>query len=327
MKTRLFNDTGRAISEVGLGCWQLGGTDWGNLSDASALEILNTAADAGVTFFDTADVYGGGRSEKLIGRFLRDRQNGFFVATKLGRTSDLYPDHYTRSGVREATEASLRRLALDSLDLTQLHCVPIEVLRRAEIFAWLRELRDEGKIHGFGASVESMEEAQLCLQQEGLTSLQIIFNIFRQKPAHTLFAECLRKKIAVIVRLPLASGLLSGKLRKDTAFPENDHRNYNRDGQAFNIGETFAGLPFERGVELADELKPYVPEGFSMAQMAQRWILDHEAVTVIIPGASRPDQARANAAVSNLPALSEELHASLREFYRTAVLQHIRGPY
>jgi aryl-alcohol dehydrogenase-like predicted oxidoreductase len=327
MKTRLFNDTGRAVSEVGLGCWQLGGTDWGNVDDAEAMEILNAAADAGVTFFDTADVYGNGRSEQLIGRFLRERPNTFFVATKLGRTSALYPDQYTERGVREATEASLRRLDLDALDLTQLHCVPESALRRGEIFDWLRTLKSEGKIHGFGASVESMEEAEICLREEGLESLQIIFNIFRQKPAATIFEAALRKRVALIVRLPLASGLLSGKMRVDTKFPANDHRNYNRDGQQFNVGETFAGLPYEKGVELAATLNAHVPEGFTMAQMAQRWILDHEAVTVIIPGASRPQQARANAAVSNLPALPTETHEALRGFYHKEVARHIRGPY
>jgi aryl-alcohol dehydrogenase-like predicted oxidoreductase len=327
MKTRLFNDTGRAVSEVGLGCWQLGGADWGDVGDAEAMEILNAAADAGVTFFDTADVYGNGRSERLIGRFLREREDGFFVATKLGRMADLYPEHYTEAGIRAATEASLRRLELDALDLTQLHCVPPGVLREGAIFDWLRTLKSEGKIHGFGASVESMAEAEICLRQEGLESLQIIFNIFRQKPAGTLFAEALAKKVALIIRLPLASGLLSGKMRKGTTFSANDHRSYNRDGQKFNVGETFAGLPYEKGVELADALNTWVPEGFSMAQMAQRWILDHEAVTVIIPGASRPQQARANAAVSNLPPLAEETHAALREFYDKQVAAHIRGPY
>jgi aryl-alcohol dehydrogenase-like predicted oxidoreductase len=327
MKTRLFNNTGRAVSEVGLGCWQLGGADWGNVGDAEAMEILNAAADAGVTFFDTADVYGNGRSEKLIGRFLRERNDGLFVATKLGRTGDLYPDHYTEAGVRAATEASLRRLGLDTLDLTQLHCVPPAVLREGEIFEWLRNLKSERKIHGFGASVESMDEAEICLAQEGIESLQIIFNIFRQKPARTLFARAMEARVALIVRLPLASGLLSGKLQKNTRFPENDHRNYNRDGEKFNVGETFAGLPYEKGVELADALKGFVPEGFSMAQMAQRWILDHEAVTVVIPGASRPQQARANAAVSNLPALGAETHEALGEFYNKQVAPHIRGPY
>jgi len=327
MKTRLFHDTGRPVSEVGLGCWQLGGADWGAISDAGAMEILNAAADAGVTFLDTADVYGNGRSETLIGRFLRERGGSFFVATKLGRTGALYPDHYSEAGVRAAVEASLKRLQLDTVDLAQLHCVPPRALRDGEVFDWLRALKAEGKIHDFGASVESCEEAEICLEQEGLASLQIIFNVFRQKPADAFFATALAKRVALIVRLPLASGLLSGKMGKETHFAENDHRNYNRDGQQFNVGETFAGLRYEKGVELADRLKSYVPEGYTMAQMAQRWILDFPEVTVIIPGASRPDQAHANAAVSNLPPLSEELHARLREFYENEVARHIRGPY
>jgi aryl-alcohol dehydrogenase-like predicted oxidoreductase len=328
MKTRQFNGSRRAVSEVGLGCWQLGGADWGDLSDAAAMEILGAAAEAGVTFFDTADVYGDGRSERLIGRFLREEHGSdFFVATKLGRSGDLYPDQYTRAGVRAATEASLRRLELDALDLTQLHCVPAAVLREGGIFDWLRELKDEGKIHGFGASVESMDEAGICLRQPGLESLQIIFNILRQKPARTIFAEAARNRVALIIRLPLASGLLSGNMRKETKFAATDHRAYNRDGQRFNVGETFAGLPYEKGVELAGALTQYVPEGFSMAQMAQRWILDHEEVTVIIPGASRPRQAHANAAVSNLPALGPDTHQALREFYEKEVAGHIRGPY
>ena len=216
---------------------------------------------------------------------------------------------------------------MEALDLTQLHCVPAEVLRQGDIFEWLRELRAEGKILRFGASVESMDEALVCLEQPGLASLQIIFNLFRQKPAEVLFPAALASKVALIVRLPLASGALAGKLTLDTVFPANDHRNYNRDGKAFNVGETFAGLPYEKAVELADALKPLVPAGFTMAQMAQRWILDHPAVTTVITGASRPSQATANAAVSDLPPLAPELHETLRNFYQNEVCDHIRGPY
>ena len=214
MKTRLFNGTERRVSEIGLGCWQIGGGDWGNLDEPLAFEILQTALESGINFFDTADVYGGGRSESLIGRFLKGRSAQIFVATKLGRTGDLYPDHYSERGVRAATEASLKRLGLESIDLMQLHCVPADVLRRGEIFEWLRTLQREGKIGSFGASVESMEEALLCLEAEGLTSLQIIFNLFRQKPVTSLFAQAGEKNVAIIVRLPLASGLLAGKLTK-----------------------------------------------------------------------------------------------------------------
>jgi aryl-alcohol dehydrogenase-like predicted oxidoreductase len=327
MKSRTFGKTGIRVSEMGLGCWQLGGTDWGNVEDKTALDILSAAVDAGTDFFDTADVYGNGRSETLIGKFLQDRKAKIFVATKLGRTSNLYPDKYTEANVRAATDASLQRLGVPALDLTQLHCIPMEVLRRGDVFESLRKLQREGKIRHFGASVESMDEAMVCLEQPDLVSLQIIFNIFRQKPIHTLFSKAKEKSVALIIRLPLASGLLSGKLTKQSSFPQNDHRNYNRDGQFFNVGETFAGLPYAKGVELADALKPLVPSGLTMAQMAQRWILDYDAVSVVIPGASRPDQARANADVSKLPSLDAKLHESLQKFYDREVAPNIRGPY
>jgi len=327
MHTRPFGKTNLNVSEIGLGCWQLGGSDWGNLDDQRAFDILNAAADAGITFLDTADVYGTGRSETLIGKFLKQHRGNFFVATKLGRMSDLYPDKYTEAGVRAATDASLKRLGVDSLDLTQLHCIPPQVLQRGEIFDWLRKLQRDGKIKQFGTSVESMDEAKVCLAQEGLCSLQIIFNIFRQKPIHTIFDEAKQKRVGIIVRLPLASGLLGGKMTKSQKFPANDHRNYNRDGQAFNVGETFAGLPFEKAIELADALKPLIPSGITMADMAQRWILDHDAVSTVITGVSKPEQAPANARVSTLPKLSPELHAKLAAFYQTQVTNHIRGPY
>lgn len=330
MRQRVFGETGQAVGEVGLGCWQLGGGDWGEVSsDAAARQILRTARETGVTFYDTADVYGGGRSETLIGRFLaEDRPEGVFVATKLGRAGD--PGgaaNLTLSAMRAHTEASLRRLGVEALDLTQLHCVPTEALRQGEVFEHLRTLQQEGKIRRWGASVESMEEADLCLAQDGLTSLQIIFNIFRQKPIDTLFTQAKEKNVALIVRLPLASGLLAGKFTPETRFAPGDHRTYNRDGQAFNVGETFAGLPFEKGVALADALKPLTPDSVSLPEMALRWCLDFEAVSVIIPGAKNPDQARANARAADLPPLSPDLHARLRDFYAREVAGHIRGPY
>ena len=329
MKTRIFSDMNRAVSEVGLGCWQLGGTDWGNLDDEAALDILRAAADADVTFFDTADVYGNGRSETLIGRFLKEAglRGRIFVATKFGRSPELYPDKYTEAGVRAAADASLKRLGVDTLDLTQLHCVPTEVLRQGEIFGWLNRLQQEGKILRYGASVETMDEALLCLEHPHVCALQIIFNVFRQKALDVVLPKAQAQNVAVIVRLPLASGLLSGKMKADTRFAENDHRTYNRDGEKFNVGETFAGLPFEKGVELADALKSFVPEHVSMAQWTQRWILDYDAVTTIIPGASRPDQADDNAAVSDVVPLSLEVHADLERFYREQVAGHIRGAY
>jgi aryl-alcohol dehydrogenase-like predicted oxidoreductase len=327
MKTRVFGGTGFAAGEVGLGTWQLG-ADWGDVPEEAALATLRGAYEAGTNFFDTADVYGAGRSEQLIGRFLRETHAKIFVATKLGRFPDPgLPANFTRAAVRRHTEASLRRLGVAALDLTQLHCVPPDVLRRGELFGWLRELQTEGKIRAFGASVESMDDALWCVQQDGCASLQIIFNIFRQKPIAALFAAAQAQHVALIVRLPLASGLLAGRFTLATRFPANDHRNYNCDGQSFNVGETFAGLPFPRGVELADALKPLVPPGFTMAEMALRWCLDFDAVSVIIPGAKNPQQARANARVSDLPPLPRELRGKLAGFYEREVPAHIRGPY
>ena len=327
MKKRSFGKTGEKISEVGLGCWQLGGSEWGDVSDEQALAILAAALGSGVTFFDTADVYGGGRSESLIGRFLKQGPKGVFVATKLGRMPDLYPDKYTERGVRLAVEASLARLGVEAIDLIQLHCIPMEVMRQGDVFESLRKLQNEGKIRHFGASVESMDEALLCVAQPGLASLQIIFNIFRQKPIEALFPQAKEKGVAIVVRLPLASGLLSGKFTKDTKFGLKDHRNFNRDGQQFNVGETFSGIPFEKGVELAKGIEAFVPQGWSMVQLAQRWILDYPAVSVIIPGATSLEQAKQNASASDLPPLSPDLHQQLEDYYRSEVEPFIRGPY
>ena len=328
MKTRIFGNTGVSVSEVGLGCWQIGGLCWGDIDERSAFEILGSSVDSGVRFFDTADIYGTGRSETLIGQFLKGCSERIFIATKLGQFPEPgCPENFTRNVFRQHTEASLTRLGVDALDVTQLHCIPTAEMAKGEVFEWLREMKHEGKIKAFGASVESMDEANLCLEQEGISSLQIIFNIFRQKPIETLFEKAKQKNVALIVRLPLASGLLAGKITSETTFPENDHRNFNRDGEMFNVGETFAGLPFAKGIELADTIKRWTPEGMTMAAMSLRWVLDHDAVSVVIPGASRTEQAISNAAVSDLAPLSEELHQQLREFYVREVADHIRGPY
>jgi len=327
MKYRSFGKEDTAVSEVGLGTWQLGG-DWGTVGDDEAEKILRTAVENGVTFFDTADVYGLGRSEKRIANFLKGYDGAVFVATKLGRHPEPgWPDNFTYATMRQHTENSLRHLEVDALDLTQLHCIPTNEFRKGEVFDHLRRLQQEGLIKRFGASVESMEEALICLEQEGLASLQIIFNIFRQKPIPALFDKAKEKGVALIVRLPLASGLLAGKFRVDSTFAENDHRNYNKDGDAFNVGETFAGLPFAKGVALADQLKPLVPAGMTMAQFAQRWVLDFDAVSTIIPGATRPDQVLSNVSVSDLPPLSADLHDQLRKIYKLDVKEYIRGPY
>jgi aryl-alcohol dehydrogenase-like predicted oxidoreductase len=309
-----------------MGCWQLAG-DFGAMTDEQAVVTLRAAVEAGITFFDTADVYGGGRSEALIGRLLRDSGMSVFVATKFGRGSVAGASGLSEKFVRGATEASLQRLGVDALDLTQVHCLPPAVLRKPDLWGWLGRLRDEGKIRRFGASVETVDEALLCLEQPGLASLQIIFNVFRQKPIAALFDRARKLGVAIIVRLPLASGLLAGKYQKSTRFDESDHRSYNRDGKYFNVGETFAGLPFATGVDLADGLKPLAPAGLTLAQMALRFCLDFEAVTAIIPGAKSPDQVRANAAASALPPLSADLHQQLADYYASRVAPHIRGAY
>ena len=326
MNTRRLGLHGFEVGEIGLGCWQFGG-DFGPITDATAVSIMEMAAGSGVDFFDTANVYGGGRSEELIGRFNRSRAPRVIVATKYGRGPDAYPDKYTEAGLRRAIDASRRRLGVECLDLLQLHCIPPDVLRAGEIFGWLRQAESEGLIQRFGASVETVEEGMICLEQEGLLSLQIIFNLFRQKPAEKLFPRAREQGVGIIVRLPLASGLLSGKFDAGTSFHESDHRNYNCDGQHFNVGETFAGLPFAQGAELAGRIKSLVPAGMTMAQMSLRWILDHDEVSVVIPGASSPQQVGENAAASALAPLPAELHEKLADFYRSEVRPHIRGGY
>nr|WP_319571188.1 aldo/keto reductase [uncultured Draconibacterium sp.] len=327
MKTRKLGKNGFDVSEVGLGTWQIG-ADWGkNFPSEKALDILTTAVENGTTFFDTADVYGAGQSEKFIGEFLKQTDRDIRVATKFGRGGDVFPDSYSKDAMRKSIEGSLSRLGVDALDLLQLHCIPTTELQKGDVFDWLRDFKSEGLIKTFGASVESVDEGLLCLEQEGIQSLQVIFNIFRQKLVTGLLPQAEAKGVGIIVRLPLASGLLTGKFSKHTTFEENDHRNFNKDGEAFNVGETFAGLPFEKGVELADALKSFVPDGMNMVQLALRWILDHKAVSTIIPGASSPAQVTGNSAASDLAPLTDELHAKLSEFYLSRVHDSILGVY
>lgn len=322
MKTRILGKTGYAVSEIGLGCWQLGG-DFGPVGDDEARAILEAADRLGVTFWDTADVYGDGLSESRIGA--HDKPAGVRVATKLGRSGALFPDKYTKDGVRKSLAASATRLGVETLDLAQLHCVPTPVLRDGAIFGWMDELRAEGLVRHWGASVETIEEALICLEQEGLASLQIIFNLFRQDAAAKLLPLARERNVGIIVRLPLASGLLSGRYDKSTRFTAQDHRNYNRDGQAFSVGETFSGLPFEEGVELVEELKQMVPADVALAQLALRWILDHPAVSTIIAGVTRPAQLEANVAAADLAPLGTVLHQKLASWYETRVRPLVRG--
>lgn len=327
MNYRSFGKDGIRVSEVGLGCWQIGG-NWSHVDESDAVSILRAATEAGITFFDTANVYGAGRSEQIIGRFLKEaRPADVFIATKVGR-GEMYPDKFTETGVREDIEASLNRLGVDALDLVQTHCVPSEVMRSGEIYEWLEAMVDEGKIKRIGASVETDDEANMLLDHlDALYSLQMIFNIFRQKPIETVFKKAKAKSVGIIARVPLASGVLSGKFNKDTAFAETDHRNFNRDGAAFNVGETFAGVPFEKGVEFAEAIEGMKPESMSLSEMALRWILDHDAVSVVIPGASRAAQVAVNAGVSELPPLSDEAHRKLKTLYDQQIARCVRGAY
>lgn len=328
MKYRTFGNTGMKVSEISLGTWQIG-SEWGEeVDDDTAQNLLAKAVESGVNFFDTADIYGLGKSESRIARFLKTTSNKIFIATKMG----LHPEpggmkNFSLDVFRKHTEASLKHLNVESLDLTQLHCPPLEVIRTGEVFDWFGTLQKEGKIQHFGVSVETLEEGLACLEHKGPCSLQIIFNIVRQKPITTLFDKAAEKGVALIIRLPLASGLLSGKFKTDATFPEDDHRNYNRDGEQFYVGETFAGLPFEKAVELADQLKTMLPQGMTMVQFALRWVLDFEAVSIVIPGAKNARQVEQNCSASDLPPLGKKLHEQLKKFYEEQVAEHIRGVY
>lgn len=314
------------VSEIGLGCWQLG-AEWGPVSDERAQQVLQAAHRAGVTFFDTADVYGKGLSERRIATFLRSSGARPFVATKVGRFPDPgFPGNFEFEVMRRHVLASRERLGVPVLDLVQLHCVPPEQLQRGAVFGHLRRLRDEGVLRAWGASVESVAEAQRCLQEPDCASLQLIFNVLRQTPVVSgLLDRCARQGVAVIVRLPLASGLLSGRMRADTKFAPDDHRTFNRDGAGFHVGETFAGLPFAEALRIVEDLRPLLPTGVPMAQACIRWILDHPSVTTIIPGATKPEQVLDNVAAAALPPLGASAHAQLREFWQRRVHPHVRG--
>ncbi len=327
MKYRSFQ--GNLISEVGLGTWQLGSADWGVVNDDEAFSLLNEFVSRGGNFIDTADVYGMGISEKVIGRFLKTTDQEIFVATKLGRRNDQecgWPQNFTYDAMRQHVEDSLSHLGQQQLFLEQLHCIPTEEMRSGKVFDHLRRLQEEKLIRYWGASVETSEEALLCLEQEGIASLQIIFNLFRQHVADEVFAKAKEKNVAIIVRVPLASGLLTGKFNEQSTFAHNDHRNYNANGEAFNAGETFSGIAFIEGVRLAKEMADLLPDE-RMAQWAIRWILDHPEVTTVIPGATKLSQVQSNMEASSLPCLSKETHQQLRKWYEEKVRKAIRGHY
>ncbi|MCL6706698.1 aldo/keto reductase [Pseudomonas sp. R2.Fl] len=324
MREHAFGRTGFTVSDIGFGAWQIGGS-WGEVSEADGRAALNAALDAGVTFIDTADVYGDGRSEKIIADVLKTRgATRPMVATKAGRRLNPHvADGYTKANLEAFIDRSLKNLEVDRLDLVQLHCPPTEVFYRPDVFDGLDDLKRAGKIGHYGVSVEKVEEALKAIEYPGVESIQIIFNIFRQRPAGLFFAEARRRDVAVIARVPLASGLLSGKITAETDFAADDHRNFNRHGEAFDVGETFAGVPFAIGLQAVEDVRKLVPAGASMAQFALRWILMHEAVTVVIPGARNAEQARANAAASDLAPLSADVMAAAKDVYDRLVAPYV----
>lgn len=324
MKTRTLGRTGATISEIGFGAWQIGGA-WGDVSEEDGKRALNAALDAGVTFVDTADVYGDGRSEKIIASVLKERGGEKpFVATKAGRRLNPHvSDGYTGANIEAFIDRSLANLGVETLDLVQLHCPPTDVYYRPEMFGALDDLVTKGKIRAYGVSVERVEEALKAIEYPGVATVQIIYNIFRQRPQDLFFEEAIRKNIGVIVRVPLASGLLSGKITADTTFADDDHRKFNRHGEFFDVGETFAGVPFDVALEAVEQVRPLVPGGVTMAQFALAWILQSRAVSVVIPGARNEAQARGNAAASDIAGLSPQTMQALADIYERLIKVHV----
>jgi aryl-alcohol dehydrogenase-like predicted oxidoreductase len=322
MHSRRLGKTGLAVSEVGFGAWAIGGS-WGETDDDESLAALHAAVDAGVTFFDTADVYGDGRSERLLGRLLREREERLVVATKFGRAAPLDLANLTYENLRGWLERSRENLGVEVVDLVQLHCPPWEAYYTPAVFDACDRLVDERLVAAYGVSVERVEEALKAIEYPGVSTVQIIFNIFRQRPSELFFEQAQRRDVGVIVRVPLASGLLTGKLSRETQFAPDDHRNFNRHGDAIDVGETFAGLDFEVGLDAVEELRTLVPEGASLAQLALRWILMFDAVSTVIPGARTPQQARSNALAADLPPLPEALLQAISDIYATRIAPHV----
>ena len=316
MQYRTLGKTGFKISEISLGTWQVGGK-WGDdFNHETADQILNAAVDSGINFIDTADVYGNGESEKAVGKFVKSRSERIYVATKCGRQLNPHTSEaYQPEVLRKFVENSLKNMGLETLDLIQLHCPPTEVYYRPEIFELFDRLKDEGKILNLGISVEKVEEALKGIEYENVTSVQIIFNIFRQRPAELFFDQARKKNVGIIVRVPLASGLLTGKFSSNSTFTEGDHRNFNRNGEQFDKGETFSGIDYETGLKAVNELKTTFPNSNHLTLVALRWILQHEAVSTIIPGASKPEQVSANVDALNYPDLSEEQLFNINAVY------------
>ena len=305
MKFRKFADLNWNVSEIGLGCWAIG-SEWGEVSEIDARNVLKTSLDKGVNFFDTADVYGDGRSEKFVGELIKSTSETIYVATKSGRRLDPHTAKgYNIKNIESFIDRSLINLGVDCIDLLQLHCPPSEICPKKETYEMLDEIVKKGKISYYGVSVEKVSEAMDAIQFPNVKSIQIIFNIFRQKPTEIFFKEAVKKNVAIIARVPLASGMLTGKMTKDSTFPKNDHRNYNINGDAFDVGETFSGVKFGKGLEAVEKLKDLLPDNFSLTDLALKWILMHKEVTVVIPGAKNKKQAESNVLASDKEEISE----------------------
>jgi aryl-alcohol dehydrogenase-like predicted oxidoreductase len=319
MNYRELGRTGWKVSEISFGAWAIGGA-WGAVDDKDSLAALHAALDAGVNFFDTADVYGDGRSERLLAKLKKERTEKFHIATKAGRRlREQTPEGYSRANLTTFIERSLRNLETDTLDLLQLHCPPTEVYYMPEVFEILDDLAREGKIQHYGVSVEKVEEAIKAMEFPNVQTVQIIFNIFRQRPAEIFFEQARKHKVGILARVPLASGLLSGKITHDSKFAKDDHRAFNRKGESFDRGETFSGVDFKTGLHVVQELKHLVPRGAMMTQLALRWILEFPAVTCAIPGAKRPDQVAENCAASDMPPLSADSMKKIRALYDSQI--------
>jgi aryl-alcohol dehydrogenase-like predicted oxidoreductase len=323
MNYRIFGQTGWNVSEIGFGAWAIG-ADWGNVSENDAMAALNTAIDKGVNFIDTADVYGDGRSERLVAQLIKSRSEKIYVATKAGRRLDPHTsDGYNRQNLTSFIERSLKNLAVDTIDLLQLHCPPTQVYYNPEVFQILDDLVQAGKIQYYGVSVEKVEEAIKAIEFPGVHSVQIIFNIFRTRPAELFFDLAKKRKVAVLARVPLASGLLTGKMSSESKFTDDDHRNYNRKGQSFDVGETFSGIDFDTGLIAVEEIKTLLPKGMTMAQFALRWTLMFDAVTLAIPGAKNSKQAAENAGASDLPPISSDTMDQLDFIYKRLIKEKV----
>jgi len=327
MDTRTLGRTGWKISTVSFGAWAVGGT-WGPVDDSESMAALHRALERGVNFFDTADVYGDGHSERLIARLRREHKgHEFYVTTKAGRRLDKQTvEGYSRENLTAFIERSLKNLEVETIDLLQLHCPPQDLYYRPEVFGILDDLVKEGKLRFYGVSVERVEEALKAIEFPNVQSVQIIYNIFRQRPADLLFKETKRRQVGILARVPLSSGMLTGKMTRDSQFAADDHRNFNRNGEAFDRGETFSGVPFEVGLDAVEELRALVPANMTMATFALRWILMNESVTCVIPGGKRPAQVDENVIAGSLPPLADAVMARVQEIYDQRIRKYVH-PY